>query len=60
MAMVASSKIKSAQLSVTIIRADGTVENLGVVSSYESTPLKRLILRIKERIENIKLSLFSK
>jgi len=55
MGMQVSSGVKRATITATITRADGTVEELGVVAFHESNPLKRAVLRLKqmrgERIE---------
>lgn len=34
-------KIKEAKLSLTVIRGNGTVEKLGVVSYYSKNPIKQ-------------------
>jgi len=39
---------KSAEMSMTIIRADGKREELGVVSYYHKNPIKRAIFKIKQ------------
>jgi hypothetical protein len=39
---------KEIQLIATITRADGTVEELGVIDYYHANPLKRIIWRIKK------------
>lgn len=39
--------VKSAQMSAVVRRADGTVENLGVIAEYQSNPFKRLWGRIQ-------------
>lgn len=53
--MQVSSGVKRATITATITRADGTVEELGVVAFHESNPIKRAVLRLKqmrgERIE---------
>jgi len=36
-------KVKSAELHATIRRADGTVEDLGVISFYHANPIKRAL-----------------
>ena len=35
------------ELSAQIIRADGTVEDLGTIQYWNSNPIKRIIWRIK-------------
>jgi hypothetical protein len=39
---------KSAEVSMVIVRANGTVEDLGVVSYFHKNPLKRAIFKIKQ------------
>ena len=39
---------KEIQLVATIIRADGTVEELGVIDAFYKNPIKRIIWRIKK------------
>ena len=39
---------KEIQLIATITRADGSVEELGVINYYHQNPIKRLIWRIKK------------
>jgi len=39
---------KEIQLVATITRADGTVEELGVIDYYHQNPLKIIIWRIKK------------
>ena len=39
---------KSIELVATIIRADGTVEELGVVDYWHKNPIKRLIWSLKQ------------
>ncbi len=55
MSMQVSSGVKRATITATVTRADGTVEELGVIAFHESNPLKRAVLRLKqmrgERIE---------
>lgn len=41
------SNAKSAELSMVVIRADGSREDLGVVSYYNKNPIKRAIFKIK-------------
>ena len=42
------SNAKSAELSMVVIRADGSREDLGVVSYYNKNPIKRAIFKIKQ------------
>lgn len=45
---VARSDAKELQLIATITRADGTVEELGVIDYWHKNPFKRLLWRIKK------------
>lgn len=45
---VAKSNAKELQLVATITRADGTVEELGVIDYWHRNPIKRFIWRIKK------------
>jgi len=44
----AKSQIKQATLEAVVIRADGTREDLGVISYWNSNPLKRLLWRMRQ------------
>jgi len=54
MELTDTSKIKKAEMSVVVTRADGTVENLGVVAQYapedvlqeDKETLKRRVLKL--------------
>ena len=48
--VIATSQIKEAQIQAVVIRADGTREDLGVISYYHKNPLKRWIWRLKEML----------
>ena len=45
---VANSNAKELHLSATVIRADGTVVELGVIDYWHKNPIKRFIWRIKK------------
>jgi hypothetical protein len=45
---VAQSMAKELQLVATIVRADGTVEELGTIDYWHKNPIKRIIWRIKK------------
>ena len=45
---VANSNAKELHLSATVIRADGTVVELGVIDYYNKNPIKRFIWRLKK------------
>lgn len=44
----------SAELSIVITRADGTKEDLGVVSYYNKNPLKMLVYKLKTLLKGVK------
>lgn len=46
--MQVNSNAKELQLSAVIIKADGTVVELGVIDYWHRNPIKRLIWRIKK------------
>jgi hypothetical protein len=46
----ANAQIKSAQLHIVVTRADGTVEDHGVVAHYDSNPFKRLWWRLTRKV----------
>ena len=46
--MQANLNAKEIQLVAIITRADGTVEELGVIDYYHQNPIKKLIWRIKK------------
>lgn len=48
---VTRAKAKEATISAIITRADGTVENLGVVAYHHRNPLKRLMFRLKQLLK---------
>lgn len=48
--LTVTQNVKEASIEAVIIRADGTRENLGVVSYYHRNPLKRLAWRAKRLI----------
>ena len=41
-------KVKQMELSARIVRADGTIEELGTIQYWHKNPLKRLLWRIKK------------
>ena len=45
---------KEIQLVATIVRADGTREELGVIDAFYKNPLKQLIWNIKKWIKHLK------
>ena len=45
---LANSQVKQMELSARIIRADGTIEDLGTIQYWHKNPLKRLLWRIKQ------------
>ena len=50
---VANANAKEIQLIATITRADGTVEELGVIDYYHKNPMKRFIWKLKKLLERI-------
>ena len=46
--------VQEIQLVATITRADGTVEELGVIDAFYKNPLKQLIWNIKKWIKHFK------
>jgi hypothetical protein len=51
MKVIQQSGIKSSAISAVIIRADGTREELGVISYWHVNPFKRLWFRFKQFIK---------
>lgn len=51
--MKISSGAKEATIEAVIIRADGTVEQLGVISYWHKNPLKRLAWRMKRAAKSL-------
>lgn len=45
----ASKDVKQITLEAVVIRADGTQENLGVVSYWHKNPLRRLAFKLKRK-----------
>lgn len=45
---LAISNAKEIEFQITIIRADGTKEELGTVAYWHKNPIKRIIWRIKQ------------
>ena len=45
---VTHSNAKEIELIATIIRADGKIEELGVIDYWHKNPIKRIIWRIKK------------
>jgi hypothetical protein len=41
---------KQAAISITITRADGTVEDLGVVAYHSTDPLRRALFALRQRL----------
>lgn len=49
----AKQKFKEASISAVVIRADGTREDLGVVSYWHSNPLKRWAYALKQVLRKV-------
>jgi hypothetical protein len=45
--MDAVASVKSVALEATILRADGTREELGRISSYHRNPVRRLVAKLR-------------
>lgn len=48
----AKSHLREASIEATVIRADGTREELGVVSYYHRNPLKRAAWAVKQKLRS--------
>ena len=48
---VANINAKEIQLIATVTRADGTVEELGVIDYWHKNPIKRFIWKLKRLLE---------
>lgn len=48
--VVGRSKVEEASIAAVVIRADGTREDLGVVSYFHRNPLKRLAFWLREKL----------
>jgi len=48
---IAQSNAKEIQLVATILRADGRIEELGVIDYWNKNPIKRFIWKIKHFLE---------
>ncbi len=49
--VIADSRAREATIEMIVTRADGTVENLGVVSYWHRNPFKRLLWRIRKTLK---------
>jgi hypothetical protein len=50
---IAEGNAKEIELIATIIRADGSVEQLGVIDYWHKNPIKRFIWKLKKLLERI-------
>lgn len=48
---VTNSDVKSAEIQAVIIRADGTVQDLGTIAYYHVNPLKRFAFWLKKKLK---------
>jgi predicted transcriptional regulator len=48
---IAQSNAKEIQLVATILRADGRIEELGVIDYWHKNPIKRFIWKLKKLLE---------
>lgn len=46
----AKAGVDRASIEVTVTRADGTVEEYGIVSRYEKNPVRHLYFRVHDRL----------
>lgn len=46
----AKADVKEASIQATVIRADGRIEELGVISYYHRNPLKRAMWALKQKL----------
>jgi hypothetical protein len=49
--MHAKTDVKEATIEAVVIRADGSREDLGVVSAYYRNPIKRAMWALKQKLE---------
>lgn len=47
--LIANAKPKEATISAVVTRADGSVENIGVVSYYHRNPLRQWLWNIRHK-----------
>jgi predicted transcriptional regulator len=50
---IAKSNAKEIELIAVVTRADGTVEQLGVIDYWHKNPIKRFIWKLKKFLERI-------
>jgi hypothetical protein len=48
----AQSNVKQMDISIVIVRADGTIEDLGQVQYWHKNPIKRITWRIKKWLQS--------
>lgn len=51
--IVTHGKAREATISLVVTRADGRVENLGVVAYWHKNPLRRLAWQVKSKFKEI-------
>lgn len=51
--MVVPAGAKSVSIRATVIRADGTIEDRGVVAFYHKNPLKRWAYRVRRAVKRM-------
>ena len=51
--MRAQAGIQESSLGIVVTRADGTVEDLGIVAYYHNNPIKLLIWQLKKFIKHL-------
>lgn len=53
MSIEANANISEAEVSLVVTRADGSVEDLGVVAYYNKSARKRFVYALKTRLKNL-------
>jgi hypothetical protein len=51
--LIAHQQVREASISAVVTRADGSVEDLGIVSYYHKNPLKRWAFAIKRKLKEV-------
>lgn len=52
-ALIADGKVKSFMIEAKIIRANGNIENRGLVSAKHTNPIKHILLQIKIAVNRL-------
>lgn len=46
--IIQTSSVKESSIKAVVVRADGTIEDLGVISYWHKNPFKRLWFKVKK------------